>query len=271
MPELPEVETTRRGIEPHICNRSIETVIVRERRLRWPIPAGLKKTLQGEIVHAVERRGKYLLLRTQSGTVIMHLGMSGSLRITPAHTPAERHDHLDIVFSHGQALRLRDPRRFGAVLWTTRAPEQHKLLKALGPEPLGEAFGENYLFTLSRGRKAAVKNFIMDSHVVVGVGNIYASESLFLAGINPNNAAGRISLQRYQRLVHAIRQVLTAAIAQGGTTLRDFVQENGQPGYFQQSLNVYGKTGAPCPRCAKPIRQITLGQRSTFYCTQCQR
>lgn len=271
MPELPEVETTRRGIEPHLLGQRVTDVVVRNRQLRWPVPAGLKATLAGQKVHAVERRAKYLLLRMESGTLILHLGMSGSLRIVPLGTAADKHDHVDIVFANKQILRLRDPRRFGAVLWTRADPAQHKLLQHLGPEPLETDFDGDYLYHRSRKRKQAIKTFIMDSRIVVGVGNIYASEALFLAGIHPATAAGRISQPRYARLTESIRQVLQAAIAQGGTTLRDFTSSDGKPGYFAQSLHVYGRADEACAECGSTIRQIQQGQRSTWYCPRCQR
>lgn len=270
MPELPEVETSRRGIEPHILNKKVTDVIIRQRQLRWPIPARLKNQLCGQVIRQVDRRGKYILLRTDAGTAILHLGMSGSLRILPTSTPAEKHDHVDIVFGK-TALRLRDPRRFGALLWTSADPLQHKLLSKLGPEPLSDAFNAQYLYQLGRSRKVAIKTLIMNSQVVVGVGNIYASESLFEAGISPLRRADRISLARYQHLVDAIKDILQRAIAQGGTTLRDFTQQDGKPGYFQQTLNVYGRVKLPCPHCAAVIKQITQAQRSTFYCPHCQK
>jgi len=270
MPELPEVETTCRGIAPHLLQQTICDVIVRQRKLRWPIPADLKSHLQGQSIEHIKRRGKYILLGTTTGTLIIHLGMSGSLRICAQTRRAEKHDHVDIILQSGQCLRLRDPRRFGAVLFTHQDPGTHKLLKDLGPEPLTREFSGAYLFTRSRNKKVAVKQFIMDSKVVVGVGNIYASEALYLAGIHPGRSAGRISAQRYQRLAEAIKKVLRAAIKQGGTSLRDFTGSDGKPGYFKQKLNVYARGTEPCPRCGRAIRQITQGQRSTFYCSHCQ-
>ncbi len=271
MPELPEVETTRRGIAPHVEGQRVDDVIVRHHQLRWPVPRGLKGRLSGHTIRNVSRRAKYLLLGFDHGTLILHLGMSGSLRIIDRDTVAEKHDHLDIVLHNGKALRLTDPRRFGAVLWTKDDPNDHELLDHLGPEPLSEAFNSDTLYQLSRKRKGSIKQFIMDGKVVVGVGNIYASESLFLAGINPKAIAGKVSKVRYDKLTQAIKQVLTAAIAQGGTTLRDFVGGDGKPGYFAQQLNVYGREGEPCRHCGTPIRQFTQGQRSTFYCPRCQR
>jgi formamidopyrimidine-DNA glycosylase len=271
MPELPEVETTRRGIEPHIINQTIKNVAVRQRSLRWPIPKQLELKARNQKIESVERRGKYLLLRLNTGTIILHLGMSGSLRICTANTAAEKHDHVDFVFGNNKILRLRDPRRFGAVLWTTNTPEKHKLLAPLGPEPLEDSFNDEYLFAQSRKRSASIKSLIMNSHIVVGVGNIYACESLYIAGINPKRKAGTLSLARCEKLVSAIKQVLAKSITQGGTTLRDFIRENGEPGYFAQKLRVYGRTGEACAKCARPIKQITQQQRSTFYCTKCQR
>ncbi|HSH29109.1 MAG TPA: bifunctional DNA-formamidopyrimidine glycosylase/DNA-(apurinic or apyrimidinic site) lyase [Thiohalobacter sp.] len=271
MPELPEVETTRRGIEPHLLGRRIVRMTVRERRLRWPVPRGLEARLAGQRTHAVRRRAKYLLIELDAGTLILHLGMSGALRILPAATPPGKHDHLDLELDDGLCLRLTDPRRFGALLWTTRRPESHRLLRELGPEPLSGDFNGDYLFELSRGRRAAVKNFIMDSHVVVGVGNIYANEALYLAGIHPARAGGRISRTRYAGLASAIKAVLEQSIRVGGTTLRDFTGSDGRPGYFRQSLRVYERAGQLCPGCGEPIRMKRIGQRSSYYCSHCQR
>lgn len=271
MPELPEVETTRRGIAPHIEGGVVTEVVLRRRKLRYPVPPRLLVDLPGNVIESVERRGKYLLLRTEAGTVIIHLGMSGNLRLVDIATPVEKHDHVDIVIDGERALRFHDPRRFGAVLWSSGDPLQHELLSALGPEPLEGSFDGGYLFERSRKRKQAIKQFIMDSHTVVGVGNIYASESLFLAGIKPQLAAGKVSLVRYEKLVAAIQKVLRAAIEQGGTTLRDFVDGEGKPGYFQQQLNVYGREGEPCHQCGTAIKQLRQGQRATYYCPCCQR
>lgn len=271
MPELPEVETTRRGIEPHLLGRIVTAVRIRNRKLRWPVSPAIHRILPGQRINSVTRRGKYLLLHTPAGTALLHLGMSGSLRMLPADTPAEKHDHLDIVLDSGRALRLRDPRRFGTLLWTTSDPGRHKLLRMLGPEPLGDDFDGDYLFAKARKRKVAIKNFIMNSHIVVGVGNIYASESLFLARIHPERAAGRITRVRYAALAKAIRKVLTAAIQAGGTTLRDFSRADGEPGYFRQHLRVYGREGKACKRCGAIIVTRVTGQRSTYYCSHCQR
>jgi formamidopyrimidine-DNA glycosylase len=270
MPELPEVETTRRGISPHITGRTVSGIIIRNPNLRWPVSRRLASELTGQTITAVERRAKYLLLRTDRGTALIHLGMSGSLRIVNPNTPPGKHDHVDILFDD-LALRFTDPRRFGSLHWTRRPHEQHRLLRDLGPEPLGPAFSGDYLYRASRGRKVAVKQFIMDSHVVVGVGNIYANEALHMAGLNPRRAAGRIGRQKYLLLAEVIREVLSDAIAEGGTTLRDFVNGNGEPGYFRLQLNVYGKAGEPCISCRARIREIRQGQRATFYCPVCQK
>ncbi|MGB5584882.1 MAG: bifunctional DNA-formamidopyrimidine glycosylase/DNA-(apurinic or apyrimidinic site) lyase, partial [Gammaproteobacteria bacterium] len=256
MPELPEVETTRRGIEPFIKRQTISDIVVRQRNLRWPIPEHLRQKARHQTVESVDRRGKYLLLRLVNGSVIIHLGMSGSLRICSTETAVEKHDHVDFVFGNHRVLRLRDPRKFGAVLWTTEAPENHPLLSALGPEPLQEAFNSRYLFENTRNRTASIKSVIMNSHIVVGVGNIYACESLFLAGINPKRKAGSLSLARCEKLVSSIKAVLAESITQGGTSLRDFVRENGMPGYYAQQLFVYGKAGEPCANCGRIIKQI---------------
>ena len=271
MPELPEVETTRRGIEPHLVDTRIEQLIVREHRLRWRVPATLAQRLCRATISGVRRRAKYLLVGTDAGTLIIHLGMSGSLRLVEASALPGPHDHVDLIVSTGKCLRYTDPRRFGAWLWTGAEPSRHALLRDLGPEPLGDAFDGAYLFRRSRGRRLAVKSMLMDSRIVAGVGNIYANEALFMAGIHPARPAGRISRQRYQRLAQAVREVLTLAIREGGTTLRDFVSGEGRPGYFQQALQVYARTGRPCSSCATPIREIRTGQRSTFYCPRCQR
>lgn len=270
MPELPEVETTRRGLEPALLNQTVARVIVRQPRLRWRVPATLVKELPGQTIDAVERRAKYLLLRTSCGTVIIHLGMSGSLRIVPCDTLPSPHDHMDIVLADGRCLRLRDPRRFGAVLWTPQDPAQHKLLKDLGPEPLGIGFTAEYLHAASRGRKVATRDFLLNGRIVAGVGNIYANEALFLAGVRPTRPAGRLNTGDCARLVESIRTTLEKAIRAGGTTLRDFTNADGLPGYFQQTLNVYGRAGEPCRRCGTAIRAKRIGQRSAFHCPRCQ-
>ncbi len=276
MPELPEVEITRRGLEPHITGQAIADVITRNAKLRWPIPKNLPKLLCGQIIRALKRRGKYLLAEFDHGTLILHLGMSGSLRILPAGTQAEKHDHFDLVFGNGLLMRLRDPRRFGAVLWHSGDVHTHLLLAALGPEPLPDKSGKggfdaHYLYQATRGRNVAIKQCIMDSHVVVGVGNIYANEALFRAGIKPQLAAAKLSLPRCTKLAEEIRATLSEAIRHGGSSLRDFVDAAGQPGYFQQHYWVYGRGGEPCRKCGSPIQQIKQGQRSSFYCTHCQK
>ncbi len=270
MPELPEVETTRRGIEPYITGRVIQAAVVRQRALRWPVPRHLSSLLAGQRVIEVVRRGKYLLLRLEGGTVLIHLGMSGHLRVLKKELPAQKHDHVDIVFEHGDVLRFTDPRRFGAVLWLKGDPFHHPLLLHLGPEPLGDQFCGKYLFERSRGRKVAVKSFIMDGKVVVGVGNIYANEALFLAGIRPARGAGRLSSDQCEQLALEIKWVLGQAIKAGGTTLRDFRSAEGQTGYFQQELMVYGQGGKPCPQCGTRLKETRLDQRSTVYCPRCQ-
>lgn len=272
MPELPEVETTRRGIEPYLVGHRIRRVEVREARLRWPVPADLDRILAGAEPRSVRRRGKFILVGFDAGTLLVHLGMSGSLRVlTVPAAPPRKHDHIDILMTNGQLLRYHDPRRFGAFLWIEGDPARHPLLARLGPEPLDAGFDGALLFRLSRGRRASVKQFLMDGHVVVGVGNIYANEALHEAGIDPRRQAGRISLARYERLAAAVRRVLAAAIAQGGTTLRDYVSGSGAAGYFARSLRVYGRAGQPCPACGGPVRLVRNAQRSTFYCPHCQR
>ena len=269
MPELPEVETSRRGIAPWIEGQTITSVIVRDRRLRWPVSPDVDSRLPGATVSDVGRRAKYLLINTSNGTAMMHLGMSGHVCIVDNGTPAGVHDHVDIEFDSGKALRLTDPRRFGSLHWTSD-PASHALIRDLGPEPLGETFSGEYLWRRSRGRRVAVKQFIMNANVVVGVGNIYASESLFGAGINPKRAAGRIALPRYEKLAASIRSVLERAIRAGGTTLRDFYGGDGEAGYFQQQLDVYGREDEACRACSTPITAIVQGQRATYYCKQCQ-
>ncbi len=269
MPELPEVEVTRRGIAPHLVGRRIDSVAVREPRLRWPVAAAVSR-LAGRMVRAVNRRGKYLLLDCGDGHLIVHLGMSGSLRLVDAGTPPGRHDHVD--FSLGaRLLRLRDPRRFGAVLWTTAPPEEHPLIRHLGVEPLSRDFDAARLHALSRGRRTSIKQLLMDARLVVGVGNIYASESLFLSGISPRRRAGTLTAARCGLLVRSVKDVLRAAIRAGGSTLRDFVGGDGASGYFQAQHLVYGRAGEPCRRCGAHIRRLVQGQRATFYCAKCQR
>ena len=270
MPELPEVETTCRGIAPHVVGKTVTQVWVRQPKLRWPVPTTLNQ-MKGQPLLALHRRAKYLLFQFPTGTAIVHLGMSGSLRMVAEDEPARVHDHVDLGFDNGMRLRFTDPRRFGAWLWTKDEIENHNLINHLGPEPLGPDFDAAYLKGKASKRRTAVKSFIMDGKVVVGVGNIYANEALFMAGIHPTREAGRISLQRYDRLVSCIRQVLQHAIDVGGTTLRDFVGGDGQPGYFKQSLQVYGRGGEPCRQCKNSLTEIRLGQRTTVFCRHCQR
>jgi len=271
MPELPEVETTLRGLAPHLLGQNITGVVIRNPHLRWPIPEDLPKLLSGLTICAISRRAKYLLVDCGSGTLILHLGMSGSLRILPAATAVEKHDHFDLLLENGMVMRLRDPRRFGAVLWHEGDPALHPLLVKLGPEPLLENFVADYLYHATHKRSAAIKLVIMDSHVVVGVGNIYANEALFRAGIRPQRAAGKLSKSHCARLAQVIREVLMEAIALGGSSLRDFVNSDGKPGYFQQHYWVYGRAGEPCHTCGAAIKQIKQGQRSSFYCPVCQK
>jgi formamidopyrimidine-DNA glycosylase len=271
MPELPEVETARRGIAPALTGRKVAALVVRERRLRQPLSRRLDRELPGQTIEAVERRAKYLLLRTRAGTVILHLGMSGSLRLVPASAVPDRHDHFDIVLEDGIALRYRDPRRFGLAVWTTADPLRHALLNGIGPEPFSDAFSVVWLHARARGRKTAIKPFLMDSATVAGVGNIYANEALWIAGVHPLRHAGRISALRCEWIVAAVRQVLGDAIRQGGTTLRDFHDEQGRKGWFEPQLKVYGRDGQPCPGCGAAIRSIRQAQRATWYCPACQR
>jgi formamidopyrimidine-DNA glycosylase len=271
MPELPEVETTRRGIRPALVGRRIEKFDLREPRLRWPVEPRLAVEIAGQRVVDVRRRAKYLLIDLERGTLIVHLGMSGSLRVMPATAPRLLHDHYDLVLDSGRCLRFNDPRRFGSLHWCPGDPEAHELLAGLGPEPLEPSFDAEYLARLARGRKVAVKLFLMDQRVVVGVGNIYASEALFRAGVRPRRAAGRLRRADWVRVVEAVRGVLADAIRRGGTTLRDYVNADGTPGYFRQELHVYERTGEPCRRCATPIRHLVQGQRSTYFCPACQR
>ena len=270
MPELPEVEVTRRGLLPELRGRRLTDVVVRNPALRYPVPPNLAEHIVGLTLRDIERRGKYLLFDFEGGELLVHLGMSGSLRSVAAGLPAGRHDHVDLVFG-GRAVRLQDPRRFGAVLWLGEEGRTHPLLRHLGVEPLADALTPEHLYRATRGRSAAIKQVLMDSRVVVGIGNIYASESLFRAGIRPSARASRLSLPRYARLVTAIRDTLEAALAAGGSTLRDFVGSDGRPGYFQQQYFVYGRDGEPCRVCGTPIRALRQGQRSSFYCPRCQR
>jgi len=271
MPELPEVETTLRGLQPHLEGHKVHSAEVRQHRLRWPVEPDLARHISNARILKLERRAKYLLVQMDNGCAIWHLGMSGSLRLVDGSEAPQKHDHIDWQLDNGLILRYRDPRRFGALLWTAGDPLAHDLLSHLGPEPLSAGFTGDYLFSNSRKRRQSVKTFIMDGRIVVGVGNIYASESLFLAGIRPDREAGTISKARYLRLAQTIKQVLQRAIAQGGTTLKDFIGGDGQPGYFSQELNVYGRAGEPCPSCGRPVRDMVLGQRNTFFCAYCQR
>ena len=270
MPELPEVEATRRGIAPHLIGRRVESLRIRQPKLRWPIPPALRRRLPGQRVSGVERRAKYLLVHTGAGSALLHLGMSGSLRILPGDAAAGAHDHVDWLLDSGRILRFTDPRRFGSQLWQPTG-SIHPLLAGLGPEPLEAGFDGVHLWKKSRGRRVSVKAFLMDQKIVVGVGNIYVAEALFAAGVRPGLAAGSITLARYEKLAAEIRRILGCAIERGGTTLRDFLRPDGEPGYFEQELFTYGRGGEPCKVCGTPIRALRSGQRSTFYCPRCQR
>ena len=276
MPELPEVETTRRGLLPHVVGQRIRDVVVRNGRLRWPVPDDLRRRLRGERVDAIRRRGKYLLFDTKKGHLLVHLGMSGKLSLVPEDLPARRHDHIDLQLEDHRALRLTDPRRFGAMLWLPGDAEDHALLAGLGIEPFEAGFTAAAMRKLADGRKVAIKQFLMNGRIVVGVGNIYASEALFAARIHPLRAAGSLSLARWERLVEAVRATLERALDAGGSTLRDFASVDGDSGHFQHQFSVYGREGQPCPRCAAAgrrtkIRAIRQGQRSTYYCPWCQK
>ena len=280
MPELPEVETIRRGIEPHVVGRTIDKVVVRDRRLRWPIARGFERKLAGRRIRAVDRRGKYLLLDLGAPAgaadgnhdrLILHLGMTGNLALIEPGRALRKHDHFDLELSGNLLLRFNDPRRFGAALWWPATLAQHALIRHMGPEPLTEAFNADYLTRLARRRSAPVKNFLMDGRIVVGVGNIYAVEALFRAGIRPMRPAGRVTRAEYEKLVEAVRAVLNDAIAAGGTTFRDFRDSNGEPGYFVQKLFVYDRAGQPCRKCRTPIKRLVIGQRSSYYCPRCQK
>lgn len=276
MPELPEVETTRQGLLPHVVGARIAKVVLRERRLRWPIPASLARTLVGLRVENITRRGKYLLWECRDphragGFLLCHLGMSGTLQVCPQPSVIGKHDHVDIQLESATTIRFNDPRRFGAMLWIAGSEARHSLLDSLGPEPLAADFDGDHLFHVARGRSVSVKEFIMNGHVVVGVGNIYASESLFRAGIHPARAAGRVSRARYVRLAQSIRETLLHALREGGSSLRDYVQTDGASGYFQLAAAVYDREGLPCRVCAAPVRALRQGQRSTYFCARCQR
>jgi formamidopyrimidine-DNA glycosylase len=270
MPELPEVETTRRGLAPHLEGRRVTSVLLRRPDLRWPIPDAVRERLPGQRIQAVRRRAKYLLADTDAGSALLHLGMSGMLRVLPPDTPVGPHDHVDIGLDSGRVLRFTDPRRFGSLLWQPPG-EVHPLLAGLGPEPLDPAFDGAHLARLAQGRRAPVKTFLMDQAVVVGVGNIYAAEALFQAGIDPRRAAGRVSDARFEALAAAVKAILAHAITRGGTTLRDFLNPDGAPGYFEQELWVYGRAGEPCKRCGRTLKGAVIGQRASTWCPACQR
>ena len=271
MPELPEVETTRRGIAPAIVDRRIREVIVREPRLRWRIPRSFANTIAGQEIRRLRRRAKYLIFDLERGSMILHLGMSGSLRLLPSATAPLTHDHVDLVLDNAVCMRFNDPRRFGSLLWTAGDPLEHPLLAALAPEPLSDEFDGAYLARALKGRRVAIKQAIMNSQVVVGVGNIYASEALFRAHVRPRRAAGRLRREEIEALVAAIKSVLADAIRAGGTTLRDYINPDGMPGYFRQKLYVYERAGEPCLVCGTAIKHFVQGQRSTYFCPQCQR
>lgn len=271
MPELPEVETTLRGIKPHIIKQKIDDVIVRHPRLRWPVPTDLKHKLQGQRLLELKRRGKYLILSFKTGSIILHLGMSGSLRILSTPTAPQKHDHIDICFTNKKYLRFTDPRRFGALLFTEDDPEQHALLVHIGPEPLSAAFNGDYLYKRAKGKTLSVKSYIMDGKIVAGVGNIYATEALFKASILPQKEAGKVTQDQYQKLAVAIKKILKHAIEKGGTTLKDFMHSWGKPGYFRIELQAYGRHHLPCRRCQTPLKSARIGQRSTVFCPQCQK
>jgi len=270
MPELPEVETTLRGIVPHLLDQKIKSVVVRSRKLRWPVPSNLEQRLIGRRVCKLSRRAKYLLMDVETGTLIIHLGMSGRLHIISTDTPFGKHDHIDILFDGNKLLRFRDPRRFGCFLWASEDPLNHRLLRHLGVEPLSTHYTAEYLYRHSRGRRVAVKSFMMNQQVVVGIGNIYASEALYCCGIHPLRQAGRISMARYESLVDCCKIVLQAAIDSGGTSLKDFTQADGKPGYFTQSLSVYNREGMACSKCSGLNRRKVIAQRATYYCPRCQ-
>ena len=271
MPELPEVETTRRGLAPHVERQKVTAVRLYDRRLRWAVPQDLPQKLVGRTIDRIDRRGKYLLFQMGPDTLIVHLGMSGSLRAYQGRPTKGAHDHVDIEFGNGVVLRYHDPRRFGAILWSPRSPHAHPLLASLGPEPFAAEFNAEYLHRATRNRSAAIKLALMDNRLVVGVGNIYANEALFRAGIRPTRPANRIARARFERLVAAVQETLTEAIAKGGSTLRDYVDSAGEPGYFQLVYFVYGRTGEPCRVCGTTVRSTRLGGRSTTYCHACQR
>ncbi|MBV7298726.1 bifunctional DNA-formamidopyrimidine glycosylase/DNA-(apurinic or apyrimidinic site) lyase [Enterovibrio paralichthyis] len=269
MPELPEVEVSRLGIQPHALGQVVTRIDVRQPSLRWPVPENIHD-MEGQEIRAVKRRAKYLILETDAGEALIHLGMSGSLRVLDGDVPPAKHDHVDLHLSNGKMIRYNDPRRFGAWLWQPKGGE-HAVLGKLGPEPLTDDFTGEYLFDKSRGKRTAIKQFIMDNAVVVGVGNIYANESLFICNIHPKRPAGQLTLNDANLLVDEIKQVLATAIKQGGTTLKDFTQTDGKPGYFAQELLVYGKQGKPCPVCGEILQSVKIGQRNTVFCPECQK
>jgi formamidopyrimidine-DNA glycosylase len=270
VPELPEVETSCRGISPHCLNHKMISIDVRQPKLRWPVDPELGTKLKQQEIKLVRRRGKYIIIETDEGDLMIHLGMSGSLRVVEPSFPLSKHDHIDICLSNGKIIRYNDPRRFGYFVLNTEG-EQHKLLVKLGVEPLTDSFDTDYLYTICAKRKSSIKTLIMNSHVVVGVGNIYAQEALFEARINPNRRADRIAKQRIERLVTAIKEILAKAIKAGGTSLKDFTSADGKPGYFQQTLEVYGRAGENCNICKKALKQSVIGQRTTVYCANCQK
>ena len=271
MPELPEVETTLQGVAPYLRDQVVSRLVVRDRRLRWPVPPGIESKVAGQRIRFLERRGKYILIGLDRGGLLVHLGMSGSMRVLPERAAPSIHDHFDIETGAGVIIRYRDPRRFGCLLWHGSDIRQHKRLRKLGVEPLEANFNGEMLYHASRSRKVAVKNLIMNGEIVVGVGNIYASEALFDAAIHPHRRCDRIARLRYDRLAGSIRSVLARAINEGGTTLRDFVAADGTPGYFEQQLLVYGREDLPCPQCGTPVKRTVISQRATYYCGQCQR
>lgn len=270
MPELPEVEVCRLGITPHLLDKTVANLIVRNRSLRWPVPEEAEHMI-GQTITAISRRAKYLLLSTPVGTLLMHLGMSGTIRIVEQNTPLKKHDHVDLVLNSGDVLRLNDPRRFGAVLWFTGDINNHELISHLGPEPLTDDFNEAYLLEKAKDKKVPIKTFLMNNKIVVGVGNIYANEALFQAQILPTTPAGKVSKAKLKKLVPIVKIVLAKAIEQGGTTLKDFTQSDGKPGYFAQELEVYGRAGKPCVHCKTLLTEIRIANRSTVFCSQCQR
>ncbi len=272
MPELPEVEVTKQSLEQHLQGQYIKSINIREKRLRWDLDKTTLNSLLDQKIHSLSRRGKYILINTKPGSALLHLGMSGSIGILQNDQPLKKHDHFDLIMSSNQIIRFNDPRRFGSFIWAGKNPEDHKLLNKLGPEPLENNDLGSHLYRLSKGRKTSVKAFIMNAHIVVGVGNIYASEALFISGIHPKRKANRISKKRYERLATAIQETLQKSIKMGGTTLRDFSYYQGDEkiGYFKQELFTYGRTGAECKHCGNSIRQIVLSGRSSFYCSSCQ-